>query len=377
VPRGERIARDLPEKLDALDAQLFLLRGHALGLRDDMSHIKMLAAGLRALVCLSSGTEGLLWRVADELGARAAFDDGVDVHAVGPLQLDHPLAQGLEFAVVPLRRAGEGDPRIPAARYRLRDLIREHEAVVAKGVPVTHETLIKWAAQQMGAAHEDDSLEPALAQIASVLLWGVRPLAMVLSFDAEMTLEVGERLLALAEQLGVYWRSPRAPEHGNVSVLARVQIRTEPTSWVPLCALRSHVSDVDVAIAAGPAGVRFAMSRSGGGPQELLAAWPVDWRPGDDTVSILSYGSGKRRARAITNGRAHDDLPCDMGWLHADDMRLRTVPHNTGVARIRFVLVYARLLSPHDARHALELPPDAHGLWETSDESAERGPFPG
>jgi hypothetical protein len=75
MARSSRITRELPELLKALDDHQFLLRQNLHGLAHDPAHIKILASELRTLTCLSSGTDGLLWRVADALAISFRFTD--------------------------------------------------------------------------------------------------------------------------------------------------------------------------------------------------------------------------------------------------------------------------------------------------------------
>ena len=84
-----------------------LLRGNLHGLRENLAYLKDISARLRVLVCSSSGTEGLLWRLVDELGV----DDKIFLHVPGKLKRDHPLAKGLQFAIVPIQRGGKGNPK--------------------------------------------------------------------------------------------------------------------------------------------------------------------------------------------------------------------------------------------------------------------------
>ena len=164
-----RNPKSLQQKLLDLDAHLFLLREHLHKLRESPSHLKVIAAELRTLVCRSSGTDGLLLRLSTELGV----SDEVALHLPGKLIQDHPLVQGLQFLIVPIFRAGKGDHRLAPDNYSLQDVIKEGEAVVALGKPLTHEYLIKAIAQQMGSAHEDEGIEPALTQLAGVFINGV------------------------------------------------------------------------------------------------------------------------------------------------------------------------------------------------------------
>jgi hypothetical protein len=86
--KKHKIPKTLEQKLSDLDAHMFLLRENWRGLKENTRYLKTVSAELRALVCYSSDREGLLWRLADELG----IDDTISLHVPGKLKRDHPLA---------------------------------------------------------------------------------------------------------------------------------------------------------------------------------------------------------------------------------------------------------------------------------------------
>jgi len=47
----------------------------------------------------------------------------------------------------------------------------------------------------MGSAHEDDEIEPALANLGQIFVNGIEPYVEVLAKDSDFVLEVGERVL--------------------------------------------------------------------------------------------------------------------------------------------------------------------------------------
>ena len=151
----KRVAKTLNRKLADLDDHLYLLQDALSRLVvGELAHLKTLAVELRVLVCSSSGTEGLLWCVGEEVGTH----DAVHVHLVGPVNHDHPLAKGLGFLLIQVVRAGHGDPRITPGHCSLKAVIKETHAVFVSGCSYTHEHLIKAVAEQIGSAHEDDGV---------------------------------------------------------------------------------------------------------------------------------------------------------------------------------------------------------------------------
>jgi hypothetical protein len=189
------IPKTIEHKLAELEDHLFLVIGALNGLNaGEGAHLRHLAAELRTLICLSSGTEGLLWRLVDELGV---IDD-VALHRVGKVNPDLPLARGLRYFLLPLALPGCGDPRLPVQTYSLRALIKTGEAVFVAARSVTHEQLIKWLSQQMGSAHEDDAISPILAELNGILIANVQAFFFIIQFDAELTIDIGERVLQRA-----------------------------------------------------------------------------------------------------------------------------------------------------------------------------------
>jgi hypothetical protein len=207
MTRKQRVPKTLERKLRDLDDHLYFLKESLAKLASgDDARLKTLTAELRVLACKASGTEGLLWRILDELHV----DDAVHVHLAGNLDREHPLAQGLDFLLPMMRRAGEGDPRLIPDHYSLKGILKDIEALVVSGTGYTHEKLIRAVAEQMGSAHEDDGVEPHLIELDGMTLSDKSVLNTVLMFDAELILEVGERALTEAARQTQFVRQARA-----------------------------------------------------------------------------------------------------------------------------------------------------------------------
>ncbi|MFA5147316.1 MAG: hypothetical protein WC515_08070 [Candidatus Omnitrophota bacterium] len=197
MPKKNRISKTLNRKLKDLEAHLHFLKESLAKLATgDNAYIKSLAAELRVLVCESSRTEGLLWRLIDEMH----LSDDVHVHLAGNVDHNHSLSKGLDFLFIPIFRAGYGDPKLPSAQYSLKMIIKECEAIVVAGEGHSHEKLIRNVAEQMGSAHEDDGVEPHLVELEGTVISNQVALDMVLMSEADLVLEIGERVLAMAKQ---------------------------------------------------------------------------------------------------------------------------------------------------------------------------------
>lgn len=371
-----RISKSLEQNLRDLDAHLFSLRKHLHKLRESPSHLKDLSGQLRLLICTTgrSRTEGLLFRLVNKLG----IDDKIFLHVPGKLKRDHPLVKGLQFMIVPIKRGGKGDPKLPPSNYSLKEIIYDTEALITGGEPLTHEYLIKAVSQQMGSAHEDEGIEPALAELKSIFIDGVEPFVPVLATDAELTLEIGERVLKFAEEQKDFKRHPHSHDYGNVSVVARLRSKKILAGRVPLFQFHSYISNVDIASAASPSGIIFAFSKGGIEVTELKANYPENWSQGNDAVFVFSYCSRNQQARTITNDHASEIVDdCKLGWIHACDLVLEEVDDKyVEFVEKYYLLAYEKLLSSKDAKGLRDLPPNGYGLWKYGDELEEQGAFP-
>lgn len=187
-----RCQKTINRKLQDLDDHLYLLKESLAKLAGgDAAYIKPLATELRVLVCKASRTEGLLWRILDEL----KIHDLVHIHLPGKVDRNNPLSQNLQFLYAPICRAGHGDPRLIPNHYSLKEIIKECEALMVGGVGYTHEKLIRAVAEQMGSAHEDEGVEPHLIELIVTISSHQSVLNSVLMIDTDLVLEVGEKAL--------------------------------------------------------------------------------------------------------------------------------------------------------------------------------------
>lgn len=242
MTRRNRINKTIAQKLSDLDDHLFLLRENLHRLNEGDAYLKIISAELRVLVCFSSGREGLLWRLVDDFDV----SDLVHLHVAGNVNKEQPLAKGLHFAIVPLQRAGYGDPRLPPHYYSLKEIMKKQEAVYIAGKGLSHEYLIKAVAQQMGSAHEDEGIEPVLVELGEIFIGGVQPYVSTLSLDAELILEVGERVLEKAEKELGFTRKRRVGNYGDISIVVRFGIKKRLKDRISLFKFKSFISNVQI-----------------------------------------------------------------------------------------------------------------------------------
>jgi hypothetical protein len=206
MSQNHRNQKTLARKLSDLDDHLYFLKESLAKLAaGDDAYIKTLSAELRVLVCKSSGTEGLLWRILDELEVH----DKVYIYHAKYIAEDFPMEQGIQLKFSPIWRPGQLDPKLVPEYYSLKKIIKECKAVVVSGKGYTHEKLILCVAQQMGSAHEDEGVEPYLVELCETIVSNQRILNSVLLIDADMVLEVGEKALVEAAQKVNFVRSDR------------------------------------------------------------------------------------------------------------------------------------------------------------------------
>lgn len=372
--RKGRIAKTLNDKLQDLDSHLYLLREHRQGLSESTTHLKAIAAELRTLICFSSQTEGLLWRLVDELHV----DDKIYVHVVGKLNSDHPMTQGLQFYIYHIARGGKGNPKLPPQNRSFKDIVKNSESLFAAGKPITYEYLIKAISQQMGSAHEDEGLEPVLVDLKTRILNGIEPFVPVLCAATEFTLEIGERVLAEAEKHHEIQRAHHKHDYGNVSLALRLRVRQQLAGRVPLVVFHSYVANVDIECYASPAGVSFTITKNGQQLHDIVSKYPPEWQPGAEILFILSYCSRKQQARTLSNNNCSEVISIKgLGWLHAGDLQLeRNNTKHIDLVEKKFILLYERLLSLEDAKELFNLPSNGYGLWKPSHEIEKESPFP-
>lgn len=369
----QKVQKHLQQKLSDLDDHLFLIREHLYRLSEGTAHLKVLSAELRALVCLSSGTEGLLWRLVDEL----KVSDALHLHVAGNVNVDHPLSRGLKFAIIPVQRAGLGDPRLPPNYYSLRRLIKNIEAVFVAGKGLTHEYLIKAISQQMGTAHEDEGIEYALDDLKHIFLNGLEPYVPILAKDAEFVLEIGERILEEAEKKLGYQRKKRPRNIGDITIVIRFGLKQILAARLTILRFKSYISDVEINCLAGPQSLVFSIVKYGQSIKEVYARYPTDWPLNTDAIFAFEYSSNARQAHTITNGEPQDNgIDCNIGWLSTKELELTEVTKGIEDLTFRqFVFLYDRLLSSKECSEILSLPSDGYGIWKYEHEMEEEKIF--
>lgn len=144
----------------------------------------------------------------------------------------------------------------------------------------------------------------------------------ILAFDAELTLQIGERVLDEAISNHQYIRSKRVSEIGDVSIIVRLQKRDEFAGEFHLVAFRSAISEIDIEVSCAPNSLKFKAFKRGLAVGKLSCSYPVRWDDAPLSVFAFEYSSNSQQASLITNGldqgRVTDQF-C-LGWLSASEI---------------------------------------------------------
>lgn len=373
MSRRPRNPKTLTQKLSDYDHHQYLLRESLHGLKQDPAYLKSLSAELRTMVCMSSGTEGLLWRLTEELGV----SDEMGLVVFSGVDWKNPLTRGLSLASIPIMRAGSQPANLPADPRSLKWVIKECEAIYVPSIVdkrVTHELLIRAIAEQMGSAHEDEGIDPNLTHMRKIMIQGVHPYVPIMALDAEFTLQIGERLLDHVETQSIYRRAHRRAEYGDIALLFHLRSLRHLLGRIDLISFRSHISETDLTLSVSPQMFIVTARRRGRVVGTVESKHPDNWEIGADAAFAFLYSSAHRQARMLVNGIASDPVALDAGFLDAREFE-RPELHGDfqEVLRVNHVLAYERLLSPKECGLFAEMPP---GLPEMRLGRETAGAFP-
>jgi len=349
--RWNRIAKTDARRLSDLEDHLYILRYELKNLKQDIAHIKVLSGELRTLLCLSSGTEGLLWRLI----RRFDVTDQVRLHVAGSLDTDHPLAKGLRLAVVPIARPNrEWEKHIPSRLYSFKNIIQSGEPVYTLGKSYTYEQLIKMVAEQTGVCHEDDGISPGLASMEDVRFSGIPSYFPAFRIITKITLQIGERVLAKGEQIGAFHRCRFSLP---LSISIHCSLREFPLGRVPVATFQSFIAEIFVEVFMMPQSFLFLVRKEGMEQFEVTSPFPPDWKEGDDAVFCLTYIHESHRLQALSPGIYGTTIEeCDLGYVGGSDiLKPRPNPICSTNIRLKICYVHERLLNPQELSQLPEL----------------------
>lgn len=350
-PRRNRIDKSDERKLADLEDHLYLLRDQLRDLKHDPAHIKIISGQLRTLLCSVSGTEGLLWRLIDHF----SVDDHLNLHMAGRLNPDHPLAKGLKLSVVPIARPNsEIEKKLPVRDYSFRDIIKNSGAVYTIGKSYTHEELIRLISEQTGVAHEDDGVSPGLALMEELLINGRAAYFPVLQILAEITLQIGERVLATASALNGFRRRRYSPP---LSLSIHCTFMSSSVSKILVSTFKSFIAELTIKVFLLPQSFLFKVCKEGKKPFVVTVALPEKLKKGEDYVFSLGYIHDQQSLKCFGPNIAGREIQdCDLGYIGAADI-LQPIPNPARYPylKLKACYVHERIFSPKEVAELPEI----------------------
>lgn len=343
--RKNRVPKPDSRKLSELEDHLHILRTEVELLQKDTSHLMVIAAALRSLVCYSSGTEGLLWRLCN----RFDVSDEVVVYTAGNVNPDAPLARGLRLFVLPLQRPTESQGQ----RESLEWIIKKYDAIFAAGSSYTYEDLIKTISQQIGIAHSDPGIEPRLSMVEQLLINGLPPYFTVISNLAEFVLQVGNRVIDAAVDES-YKRTKRS---ASLTISIGGLVQEIPAGRVKVAEWRSDISEVSVKAYFTPRSFEFIVDKRGKHrwcPNVML---PDGFTSGRAAFFGLTYDSSSDELRAIAPQVPGPTVKAsELGYLHPREIvPVKVTEESMPYMEPLGLPIHARLLSPQEMNQMPEV----------------------
>ncbi|WP_417851624.1 hypothetical protein [Thalassoglobus sp.] len=318
MSRKDRIPKSLAGKLRDLDDHVFLLRSNINGLKNgESAHVKQIAAELRTLICFSSGTEGLLWRLTQALNV----SDEIYVSAPYAIDRENPITHSMSFSLFHIQR-GELVPEMFHPQvHSLKEIVKEYEAIYLSSLKdkfITHELLIKSIAQQMGSAHEDDGIDSDLVRLLNVQVNGNPSFLNILLIDAEFTLEIAERVLQESCRSGVYKRKLRKTGDGDLAVVLRYSLIDDFVSRCKAFSAKSFITGTEINVYWTSTGVELIVERYG---SEVFGSSIKTTTDDKEVFFVMNYSSKVQCGSVSVDGEtviSEIDLP--IGWIEARDL---------------------------------------------------------
>jgi len=365
--RKNRTPKPLETLIKSLDSHLFLIRRDIGNLGKTEASLKLITTELRTLICFSSGTEGLLWRLTEKL----KISDLIKVVALN-FDEDNHLFQKLHFSAAPVGRV-INDPRAPSpVVISFKKYINECDAIAFESKLYSHEKLIKSLCQQMGSAHEDDGIEDFLLMAQSIKLNDREAYINSIRFAAELTLEVGQRVIDKAlKNLGYLQNKHGDHNYGNISLVFSYPNTNLPVKNTTLFTWRSEVSNVTLTIQLSGNSIIFSFLKNG--VEVSVLEHPIN-ADKDYSYHVLSYCSASKQARSLCDGYAYPlEEITNLGWVFPADGYLEV---NQELRDKGVFLVYNKLTSSDESSKLSKLPLNGYGLWKSSEEISRKGAFP-
>ncbi len=366
MSRKNRIPKPILRLITDLDSHLFILRRDLKQLGKVDSSLKVITTELRVLVCLSSGTEGLLWRLTNLLNV----PDNVFVQTED-FDQDNKFFNKLSLAMFPIRRGSSEKHPIPSKFRSLKHIIRNMDALACDGKVISHEKLIKSISQQMGSAHECDGIDKFLVKLISNKINDQESFIPIIKMDSQLVLEVGERVINHAIKKYNFVREVQVRNQGDLSLVFSYPTKKIVPDGTEIFAWRSAISDVKITARTKNDLVEFEIIKS----DKIITVMtsPIQLSRGYSFFT-LSYCSSAKKARTLVDNVISTEKDIEgLGWIFSDDFE---AGFNPKCNKQCVSLIYEKLISTSESEELNKLPLNGYGLWRDSSELRERGTFP-
>ncbi len=370
--RRNRIPKTIHRKMADLDAHAYILRLHGGKIGENISHLKIVLGTLRALICHSSQTEGLLWRLTKEL----QVCDIVSAWPLTKIDAADPIAQHIELEISPLRRQMIPNEKIWVNGRSLKSIVKTEEPIFVSGKRFTFEKLIIALSQQIGLSHEDEGVEPALAILLDLNVFADPNVALNLRQLIDFTLEICERVFLTGHQKLSFTGSSHDEKYGDLSLFIVLEPQRLSAKHRTLIRFSSQISLLTVDFSAEPDALYFKIVKEDVLILSLKTP-PLGVDKPDRLCAVFSYSSRKRVARTISNLESSSPIPVDLGWIFASDTRaqLGSLDREVLKKNSHFGVMEA-LMSPADAQRFSQPIESGSGILVTSEYLDAVGPFP-
>jgi len=165
IPKsGERLVRDL-------ESQLKFLREAVSTLATEPDRYKIVAAGLRVLVCDFGSNKPLLLDLMDELELDYKISPLPDLPFPLPMVDELEQEQEVDFTLMKPEEVW-AHHRSQAKSYSLREFVARGLAVYVLGHAYSYSDLIRALAEQSGLGHEDRTIDKNILELESFIIGG-------------------------------------------------------------------------------------------------------------------------------------------------------------------------------------------------------------
>lgn len=334
---------------------------------------KVVTTVLRNLVCeqkkRGGRQEGLLWRICKKL----KVSDMMDLENDFMIPKIGGVVNPPKLYFFPLKMS---DPESQKSnRYSIRSVIKNWHGVYISGRKITYQKLIKDLSQQMGIAHENDSIDEYLYLLDETRLHNYPIYVYVIYPIGKLVLKLGKSVIDYAENNSGYQRvnEPYKNKSGQASIMIRLGLQTKIRTEETVAEFTSHISRIKIVFSLLEDRMRFQIYSFGdiscnyNSTQKekkglskvyyLDAEYPNNIKFNEDFVCSLSYSAEHKQARILVNDKATMPIELDLGYITLVDLKPKPV-RNSKNFYLQFLLAFRGICSKKNNNGLLSLTPE-------------------